>query len=52
MVVTVDIPDKLHRKLEAVKRRTGISKSLQIRRILLEHYAQDQNGTGTKTSAA
>jgi hypothetical protein len=40
MIVTVDIPTKLHKMLHADKRRTGMSKSLIIRQILFEHYKQ------------
>lgn len=40
MILTVDIPDVLNRKLEAMKRRTGMSKSLIVRDILKAHFDQ------------
>lgn len=50
MVLTMDIPDKLHRKIEAEKRRTGLSKSYIVRRILSQHYEQ-QTATDKKSAA-
>ena len=38
MVITLNIPDAIDRKLESQKRRTGMSKSLIVRQILIKHY--------------
>lgn len=38
MIVTVDIPDLVNRKLEALKRKSGMSKSLIVRQILEGHF--------------
>jgi predicted transcriptional regulator len=38
MLITVNIPDDLNRKLESQKRKTGMSKSLLIRQILAAHF--------------
>ena len=40
MILTVDIPDVLHRKLERRKRQTGMSKSLIVRDILESHFEE------------
>lgn len=40
MIITIDIPDSIHRRLDTEKRKTGISKSLQVRNILEAHYEQ------------
>jgi metal-responsive CopG/Arc/MetJ family transcriptional regulator len=39
MIITLNIPDDLNRKLEAQKRKTGMSKSLLIRQILAAHLS-------------
>jgi predicted DNA-binding protein len=42
MIITIDIPDSLNRKLEAAKRKTGLSKSYLVRQIILEHYQREK----------
>lgn len=43
MIITIDIPDAINRKLEAEKRKTGLSKSRLVRHILEAHYEQVRN---------
>lgn len=38
MILSIDIPDVINRKLEAAKRKTGMSKSLIAREILKAHF--------------
>ena len=40
MILTLDVPKALQRKLERDKKRTGLSKSYIVRQILMRHYAQ------------
>ena len=42
MVLTVVLPKKLHRQIEETKRKTGMSKSLIVRQILLNFYEKNQ----------
>lgn len=40
MVLTVDVPKRIHQWIESEKRRTGLSKSDIVRQILKAHYAE------------
>ena len=40
MILSVDIPDTINRKLEAMKRKTGKSKSLIVRDIIKANFEQ------------
>jgi metal-responsive CopG/Arc/MetJ family transcriptional regulator len=41
MVLTVVLPKKLHKKIEAIKQKTGLSKSDIVRQILLKHLLDE-----------
>ena len=38
MMLSLDIPKKLHVQIEKKKRETGLSKSDIVRQILIEHF--------------
>lgn len=54
MIVTVEVPMKLHRRLLADKRRTGASKSTLVRQMIERHYAEHDklNVTNANKDAA
>lgn len=38
MILSIDIPRKLHEQIESDKRKTGLSKSDIARQIIMRHY--------------
>ncbi len=40
MVLTVVLPTELHKKIELIKQKTGLSKSDIVRQILLKHLGK------------
>ena len=40
MVLTIDLPANLHKKIQQEKNKTGLSKGYIVRQIILAHYAK------------
>jgi negative regulator of replication initiation len=47
MILTLQVPNDLHKKIEIDKQRTGLSKSDIVRQILLTHYRSEKALTNT-----
>lgn len=51
MIITIDVPDVLNRKLEAMKRKTRLSKSYLVRQILEQHFEDKAKKAAAKDAA-
>lgn len=45
MMLTADVPKRIHEKLNSEMRKTGLTKSYLVRQILMKHYSLSHKQT-------